>query len=299
MKSLTLSHSAQDSMKTYGKSFYFASMVFNKSTAKKVFLLYQYCRYVDDCADELGEAESKVKLKELSECLEDPANCNNTYLKSLVSELLSYGIPSKELMTLLDGALFDSNGNKISNETEFIDYCYMVAGVVGKMMTPIIGVDHNNAKYFAIDLGIAMQITNICRDVLEDFKNNRIYLYQLKLNTNDESGLNTKYNRNVIKDYIHLSESYYKSAFNGLKYIPLRSRFTILVASDVYRAIGKKIKKKGYSIVFKQRVYLTTFEKVYVSLMSVFKMLNPKFWFIKKAHDSRLHQSLSSKFKEV
>lgn len=298
MNSLTLSHSAKDSMKTYGKSFYFASMVFNKTIATKVFLLYQYCRYVDDCADELEESESREKLKELKSCLDDPSNCTNHHLQTLVYDLLSFGIASKDLTTLLNGALFDCNKKKITSEADLIDYCYMVAGVVGKMMIPVIGVRDNNAKAFAIDLGIAMQITNICRDVLEDFKNSRVYLYSFEFNKS-EACLNTRDNARVIKNYISLSETYYKSAFNGLKYIPIRSRVAILIASDVYRAIGKKIKKKGYTIVFKERVYLNTFEKILVSLVSISKLLNPKFWFFKKEHNQDLHKCLSKKFKEV
>lgn len=299
MKSLTLSHPAQDSMRTYGKSFYFASMVFKKSTAKKVFLLYQYCRYVDDCADELSDEESKIKLIEISNCLDNPTTCENKNLQTLISELLSYGVSQKDLKTLLEGALFDSDGKKITNETDFIDYCYMVAGVVGKMMSPVIGIQNPNAAKFAIDLGIAMQITNICRDVLEDFKNGRVYLYPLNCNFNTPQSLDTPQNASVVEHYLQLSEKYYKSAFLGLKYIPIRSRFAILVASDIYRAIGKKIKKKGCTVVFRQRVYLTTFEKVIVSFFSILKSLNPKFWLISKPHNKTLHKNLSEKFKGV
>lgn len=278
-------------MRHYGKSFYFASMVFSEATALKVFRLYQYCRYVDDCGDELNPIEGRRRLKELNEIIDGNLNTDLKDLERLVQNILLTGVKPEDLKVLITGALYESNGHFIASKKDLIHYCYLVAGVVGKMMCPLIGVSDEKASPYAIDLGIGMQLTNICRDVLEDSKNDRFYLWELEL-TKDNS-LNTKSNKEIVLSYLKLADCYYQSAFRGLSYIPFRSRVAIFIASEVYRAIGKKIKSKG-DRMFKERIYLNTLEKCWVCLKSSLKLFHPSFW-RPRSHETSLHSDLKLK----
>ena len=299
MKSLDLSQSPQEVMHHYGKSFYFASMVFSKPTAVKVFSLYQFCRYVDDCGDELDPIDGQKRLNTLVEIIDGKIS-EPTNLYKLVTNILDSGVKPQDLKILINGALYEAKGHHVSSKQDLIHYCYLVAGVVGKMMCPLIGVKKTNAEPYSIDMGIGMQLTNICRDVLEDHENDRYYLWELEpkfkyTSTSDSGALDTEENRAIVLKYLDLADVYYKSAFRGLSYIPFRSRVAIFVASEIYRAIGKKI-RKSKNKVFYQRIYLNTFEKFWVCFKSSLKILRPAFW-KSKTHESDLHIELKESLK--
>ncbi len=222
-------------------------------------------------------------------------------LVSLVEKLESYGISKSYLNILVEGALFDVNKKTIQTQSDLIRYCFHVAGVVGLMMCPLIFVRDRKAHAFAVDLGIGMQLTNICRDVLEDAKNERIYLPSLDLkekNVNlfgltsqikitSDSGNEIANLKELVKRQLDLADVYYKSSFKGLAYIPLRPRFAILLASNIYKAIGDKIRKQGYNVL-SGRTYLSKTEKVWVSIKAFFKVFHKNFW-VAGSHDPRLH----------
>lgn len=180
---------------------------------------------------------------------------------------------------LLDGALFDVNEGKIISRDDLLVYCYKVAGVVGLMMTKVIGVKDKDANAFAIDLGLGMQLTNICRDVLEDAKNGRTYLpkdeldsqkveiSQIQRNGETPSSLKT-----VVSFYLALADTYYDSAISGLHFIPWRARFVILLAARLYQAIGHKIRHNGFDVL-RGRTYLNTFEKMMISIKVLFEFM--------------------------
>lgn len=325
--------SPETMMFNHGKSFYFASQVFSKKIFIRISYLYAFCRFVDDTADEQSPETALSELKfisnQISEMpqtvngLEDSPFSNNVSknscndlsklptshipsktkiqisLTELILKLNHYGVENTHLLVLTEGALFDVEQNVIQTKSQLIQYCYMVAGVVGQMMCPLIQVQDKKAKPFAIDLGIGMQLTNICRDVLEDAKNGRTYLpledlnsKQLNILTLSQLGQTPIELRNLIKKYLHLADVYYQSSFHGLAYIPLRPRIAILLASNIYRSIGLKIKKNNYDVL-KGRVFLTTSEKVWVSFKSLIKMLHLRFWFA-GTHHTILHEDLKS-----
>jgi phytoene synthase len=308
LNSLDLNIDSEKVIKEYGTSFYFASRVLSKNTAIKIFKLYQFCRYVDDCADELTDLESTDKLNNLKEIINDlevsytsmkaspkslsrePTDLTSfeleqhLKLKTLVSEILDAGVLKNDLLTLIKGALYEAEGNSVDSDDSLMHYCYLVAGVVGKMMCPLLGVKNKKAQSYSIDLGLGMQLTNICRDVLEDFKNKRSYLWSLK--PVGES-LDTDSNLKIVHSYIKTADLYYNRAFKGFCFIPLRSRLCILFASEIYKAIGHKIKRNSNE-VFYSRCYLTTFEKVFVCFKSLIKIAKPSFWVFKDKRNKLL-----------
>ena len=267
-----------NSIKKHGKSFYWASFFLPKRNKKIASELYSICRFFDDLADENDDDQTKWLSEEFKKINDDLNHPINIFFRS-------NNISLEVLGDLINGLIKDQKKVRIKNEKELIEYSYQVAGTVGLMMSPIIMVNDNKANKHAIDLGIAMQLTNIARDIYDDALMNRIYLPQdwienieieeLRYNL---SGKKLFHIEEATRKIIELSETYYKNGFAGMKYIPVKTRLAIFFAAKIYRAIGQKIKKKGYKYS-SERVYVTKFEKLLVTLTSIpeFFLLNHKY----------------------
>ena len=255
-------------MAEHGKSFYFASLVFSQSDLKKIATLYKLCRFIDDCADELPEAESVLAVASIFADLENPQNV--TPFNLLMKEVEAWGVERAQIRELLIGAEFDVRGGEIRTEEDLMLYCFRVAGVVGLMMCPLIGVTDRAAHAHAVDLGIGMQLTNICRDVSEDADRGRFYLPGVSLSVSHEL-------RDHIKETLEKADLYYFSAYDGLCHIPVRARFVIFLAGELYRHIGLKIRRNNYA-VFGRRTYLNLGEKIVVTLKTILKLRKSFFW---------------------
>ena len=313
-------------MSKHGKSFHFASQVFSQNVFIRISYLYAFCRFVDDTADEQAAVPALQDLNMIKEKLSQTINYEAEYsplpmpesieekqqqkniskdqsakneisVNDLISKLVKFGIKKEYLNVLVDGALFDVTAQKIQNTKDLIRYCYHVAGVVGLMMCPLIFVRDKKAYAFAIDLGIGMQITNICRDVLEDAKNNRTYLpldalNEANLNLQDfkQQGSSPKALKTIMREHLDLADVYYRSSFMGLAYIPLRPRIAILFASEIYRGIGQKLRRQDFEVL-QGRVYLNKLEKVLVSLKALLKAFHPRFW-SPGVHNPVLHSAI-------
>lgn len=283
-------------MQKHGKSFYFASQIFSEKQFNQVADLYQFCRYVDDLADEFEPETSKRLLKSLRAELEQ--NSLSPDHEKLFRPLLNAGIKNSYMIELIDGALFDLFEGKIQTLQDLMVYCYQVAGVVGLMMCPLLGVKDASAQSHAIDLGIGMQLTNITRDILEDAQNNRCYIPQTILEDHSVStrslelkGATPENLKTVIRFLLDRADQYYFSARKGFAFIPFRPRLAILIASEVYRSIGKKIRNQDFNVL-SGRTYLSTTEKVLVSLGCLRFLLHPNFW-MKKSHKSGMHSLIN------
>jgi phytoene synthase len=285
-----LTQSPEKVMANHGKSFFWASQVFSKPMLNSVARLYTFCRYVDDLADECPPDESQELLTKLMEQLgKGDAGFEDIFGPGKIDKIFA--------AELLDGALFDVKGQDIVTRKDLMVYCYKVAGVVGLMMTKVIGVKNPVAYSQAVDLGVAMQLTNICRDVLEDANNNRTYLPTKEL---EEAGLNVTLIakkgktpvalKKIVAFYLETADVYYNSAKQGMGHIPLRARFAILLAARLYQAIGHKLRHNQYNVL-SGRTYLNKFEKLLVSFKTCFEVFTPSFWRTTK-HNLELHQDL-------
>ena len=258
------------SIKSEGKSFYWASFFLPKKNRIAASRLYSICRYLDDVADN-SKLDTSSQIKNIfNQIKENESSEINIFFKK---NNINLGI----LKDLIDGLISDQQNVRVTDEKELIDYSYKVAGTVGLMMLPIINTKNAEARKHAIDLGIAMQLTNIARDVYEDSKMKRIYLpanwipdVSLKNLTDFHNKSLKKDERisNAIHEVIDLSDKFYENGFAGLKYIPLSTRLGIFIAANVYRGIGIKIKsnKKKY---FRERVYLNLLEKSLITVKSI------------------------------
>ena len=161
----------------YAKSFYWAGFFLPKKVFIKCSALYDFCRTVDNIADD--EAEIDIKKSKLLDFKNNfnNKNYNDPIIKNMWSLIHSFGISTKIINDLFDGIETDlKNRVQLNSKKDLLIYSYRVAGSVGLMMAKILNVKNQTALKSAIDLGIAMQLTNISRDVVEDAKNNRSYI---------------------------------------------------------------------------------------------------------------------------
>tara|TARA_B100001121_G_scaffold71539_1_gene63351 strand:+ start:84 stop:935 length:852 start_codon:yes stop_codon:yes gene_type:complete len=245
----------------YAKSFNWAGFFLPKKTYEKCSALYDFCREADNIADD----ESKIELKKDNFIKFRENFINKTYddpiIKNIWDLINEFNISTEILEDLFEGINSDIKESvKINSKKELLIYSYRVAGTVGLMMAKILNVTKKQSLKSAIDLGIAMQLTNISRDVMEDKKNNRIYI-----NDSFED----------IESTIKLSEKFYKNSFNSIKEIPLSCRFSILVARRVYRKIGYKILKKKNIENYKKsgKIYVSNIEKIIETFLSFFDLI--------------------------
>jgi len=251
----------QSYLSIYAKSFNWAGFFLPKQTYLKCSALYDFCRVADNIAD----SNEAIEIKKIK-FLDFQNNFNNQkdddpIIKNMWQLIEEFNIPIKVVQDLLDGINSDIQENiKIHKKKDLLIYSYRVAGTVGLMMAKILRVSKKNSLKSAIDLGIAMQLTNISRDVVEDLNYGRSYI-----------DLNFEQIRSTIK----LSENYYENSFYSIKEIPFAFRFAILVARRVYRKIGYKILNKQNLENYKKsgKIYVSNFEKIIETLLSIFDLI--------------------------
>ena len=251
----------QSYLSIYAKSFNWAGFFLPKQTYLKCSALYDFCRVADNIAD----SDEAIEIKK-RKFLDFQDNFNNQkfddpVIKNMWQLIKEFHIPLKVVQDLLDGINSDIQQSiKLHKKKDLLLYSYRVAGTVGLMMAKILRVNKKDSLKSAIDLGIAMQLTNISRDVVEDLNFGRSYI-----------DLNFEEIRSTIK----LSESYYENSFYSIKEIPLAFRFAILVARRVYRKIGYKILKKQNLENYKKsgKIYVTKIEKIIETLCSVYDLI--------------------------
>ena len=245
----------------YAKSFNWAGFFLPKETYANCSILYDFCRTADNIADEQNSLDFKKKnFEEFKEAF-NKKDRNNSIIKNIWELIEKFNISTKIIDDLFDGIDSDIREKvKLNSKKELLIYSYRVAGTVGLMMAKILKVNDKESLRSAIDLGIAMQLTNISRDVIEDKKNNRIYI---------SADLET------IKSTILFAEKFYENSFYAMKKIPLSLRFSIIVARRIYRKIGLKIIKIKSFEDYKNsgKIYVNKFEKILETILSIFDLI--------------------------
>ena len=246
-----------DLLKSHAKSFYWASFFLSKKIYSKCSALYSFCRTLDDIAD--SSDELKIKKLNFEKFKNDFINkkFDNLIVKAMWKVMGDVNISKKVVFDLFDGVETDLNENvRIKTKKDLLVYSYRVAGTVGLMMSKILKVDNKEALKGAIDLGIAMQLTNIARDVVEDKKRNREYI---------------DYDFITIKETIDNAEIFYEKSFVAISGIPIKSRFSVIIARRVYKKIGDYILKEknieNYSKAGK--IYVPIIGKIIETILSI------------------------------
>ncbi len=246
----------------YARSFSWAGFFLPRETLKKCSVLYDFCRVVDNIADDEDKIEFKEKKFTEFENDFNQKKFNNPIIKNMWGIMEEFNISIKIVQDLLAGIRSDIKEKvEINSKKDLLVYSYRVAGTVGLMMAKILNVTKKNSLKSAIDLGIAMQLTNISRDVLEDSKNNRFYIEE---------------NFEKISSTVNLANRFYEDSFYAIKSIPISFRFSILVARRVYRKIGYKILKKKNLENYQRsgKIYVSNIEKVLETFLSIFDLIS-------------------------
>ena len=269
---------AQQVLSTHAKSFRLASVFLPQESANDAAVVYSFCRLVDDAVDEapslaIAHEEAKAIRAELSGTR--PAR---EEVGAFLDVAQRCEIPLYVAHDLLDGVCSDLGKVMVQTDQELARYCYRVAGTVGLMMSKIMKVKDKEALKGAIDLGIAMQLTNIARDVCEDKARNRQYV---------------KHDFSSIRAIISESHTFYEKSFTSISSIPVKSRFSVIVARRVYRKIGDYILKQNNIDNYNKagKIYVPVFEKVIQTFLSIIDFI--KLLFIKNLnYDNQLNHNI-------
>ncbi|SNT24881.1 phytoene synthase [Noviherbaspirillum humi] len=245
------------------KSFAKAAMLFDRDTRQSVMMLYAWCRYCDDVIDgqtlghdarALSSEEKLDRLQLLREETERVCRGRTSSLPAfaaLQEVVRKHGIERRHLFDLLEGFALDANEASFPTLDHTLRYCYHVAGVVGVMMAQIMGARGEQVLHRAADLGIAFQLTNIARDVRDDWEIGRCYLPEEWLQRRGIARDGIDLDRHRIElhalacDLVQLAEAYYASARIGMSQLPWRSAWAIASALLIYRDIGLQVQAAG------------------------------------------------------
>ena len=262
MSEALLDH-ATETIKVGSKSFAAAARLFDPATRRSVLMLYAWCRHCDDVVDgqelgsstvapsQIGAARELAILREQTarayagDAMSDPA------FAAFQEVALRHAIAPRFAFDHLAGFAMDVEGARYATIEDTLRYCYHVAGVVGLMMASIMGAKDPAVLDRACDLGLAFQLTNIARDIVDDARNGRCYLPNEWLVEAgippDEVGLprHRVALARVAARLVDHAEPYYDSAAGGIKALPLRSSWAIATARNVYRQIGIEVKARG------------------------------------------------------
>jgi phytoene synthase len=251
---------ATQAIRKGSKSFSAASRLLPPDTRQSVVKLYAWCRHCDDVIDgqvlgyPVGNAGSIGQLEALdfqtrrafeAETLHHPA------FAGLQEVVRQHGIPQRYPLDLIDGFRMDVQGNEYQDIGDLLTYCYHVAGAVGVMMAHILGVRDRPTLDRACDLGMAFQLTNIARDVIDDASMGRVYLPRLWLQEAGIAPAEIGLPRNrpalaiIVARMLKVAEPYYASAGIGITHLPKRSAWAIATAHAVYREIGMEVLRLG------------------------------------------------------
>jgi len=254
----------------HGKSFRFAGRFLNKKQLEDCARLYRFCRFVDDLVDKESDILlAQKKLDRIKQNLELDYS-QIPVVQDFIELAKNYQMQTNVVSELVKGIESDLTPALIKNEAELLRYCYRVAGTVGLLMCDVLGVKDPKARPHAIDLGIAMQLTNIARDVVEDAEMGRRYIpgewvgeilpESLTRATTTEKETIKK----SVQRLLSLANLYYESGNAGLRFLPSRARTGIKIAATVYKEIGVVIEEKAYN-VFSGRAYVNLVRKLYVA----------------------------------
>tara|TARA_A100001015_G_scaffold175502_1_gene195214 strand:+ start:414 stop:1304 length:891 start_codon:yes stop_codon:yes gene_type:complete len=258
----------------FAKSFNWAGFFLPKNVYQDCSKLYAFCRVLDDLVDEKTDLElreerfNEIKniYKKTYEIDNNDRNIlNQNEHRLIVNNMIDLAYNNNIKRIILDD-LIDGVGSDLKQKVylrsvkDLLVYSYRVAGTVGLMMAKILNVNDTRSLKGAIDLGIAMQLTNIARDVIEDKKMNRQYI---------------KPDFENIEATLKLADMFYESSYTSIKKIPFKYRFAIIVARRVYREIGRKIIQKRNMENYEKsgKIYVNNFGKIYQTILSLFDLM--------------------------
>lgn len=269
----------RDITRQFAKTFYLATRFLPREKQRSIFAIYALCRYLDNIVDDAADPEfgQNLSAEQLRSVMEEwkthlshaynRFDTDNPILLAFTDMLRSHKISIDLPLGLIDGVCMDITKNRYADFSELYTYSYKVASVVGLMTSEVFGYEDPKALDYAVDLGIAMQLTNILRDIGEDLKRDRIYLPQDEMRhfgVTDESLKSGVIDQNFISMMhfqIRRARHYYERAANGIPLLNRDSRLPVLLAHHNYNRILNRIEENQFD-VFSQRAHLSMSEKL-------------------------------------
>jgi phytoene synthase len=251
----------------HSKTFYMASALLPPNQRLAVRGLYAFCRVSDDLVDEGGTNRMQKLQAWRQHSLSDHPPQNDMVALAWADTRSTYNIPQRYAEQLLDGVASDLTKTRYTTFAELTNYCYSVASTVGLMAMHIIGYESEDAIPYAVKLGVALQLTNILRDVAEDWENGRLYLPQEEMAafgvTEDdiEAGIVDDRWRAFMEFQIARNRKLYEDALPGISLLNEKGRFAIAAAAELYRAILDDIEENDFD-VFIRRAHITKWQKL-------------------------------------
>jgi len=256
----------------YSKSFYLSTRLLPRRKQWATFALYGFCRHIDNLTDNPRDRSEREIVRELKFIESELKTAYRTgesehpIIGPYVSVAKEYGISKEYPLDLIKGVQMDTHKNRYDTFDELYLFAYRVAGVVGLMMTPLLGYKDPQAMEYAENLGIAMQLTNILRDVKEDKDMDRIYipLEEIRMFGLEEKHffeeIMSENFKKLMKFQVDRAHHYYDAADKGIKMLDRDAQFAIYSASKIYRGILRKIELQNYN-PFKGRVFVPQSKK--------------------------------------
>ena len=283
-----------------GKSFHWARRWMAPTHAARATRLYGFCRHIDDLADEGSEDQDPRAAFALITRELVSGVSQNPIVADAIALMHECRIPPALILTFIDGIVSDLGTVRVADESALLRYCYQAAGTVGAMMCRVLGCDDPVALRHAVDLGIAMQLTNICRDVAADAAAGRRYLPASMIGdlapqqlVDPALALQPQLTA-CIDTLLDTADRYYRSGEAGLAHLPVGARCSILVAARVYRAIGTRLRQHG-NAYWRGRTVVPQRTKNLVTVQALLSTpLLPRFWVPAQHHDAALHSALSA-----
>ena len=294
---------AQATFRANAKTFSLAARFLNRNRYEAVARLYAFCRHVDDLADTGNPGSNSATLNAIREDIR-AGKSDNRHVNDLLLLKEEYDLPTELLLDFVDAIIDDQHPRELQTVDDLVRFSYGVASTVGLMMCHIFNVRNPNAFPFAIDLGVAMQISNICRDILEDAERNRIYVPAELLATpvtseglvrGDQAMRNSAYQ--AAQQLLQIADNYYASAALGYGYLPRGVRHTIKIAARLYQAIGDKV-TSSQKTYWQQRSVVSRRRKCSLVLQMLWQRMNEGSSTLlvgKVNHCQQLHKALGNR----
>jgi len=266
---------AKEITRKFARTFYLASLFLPPKKQYASYAIYALCRISDETVDSGDGKDRESGLKKLEEKISGACSGSSTddpLLAAFSQTLKLYHIPREYFDALIRGMRMDLELKRYKNFSSLYEYCYNVAGVVGLIMLKVFGYKDSRAEKYAIKLGIAMQLTNILRDIKEDLCRKRVYLPQEELSEFkvsekqlSEGRLDENFSR-FMRFQIERCRAFYRESLEGVGLIESRiCRFTVLCMGEIYSAILEDIEKNGYD-VFSRRARAGKLKKILLIL---------------------------------
>ncbi len=266
----------------YSKSFYLSASILPRKRRWATYAVYAFCRYADNLIDKPRDRSQQELIDEIDSCAAELRTAYRTgesehpVLGAFVRVAQEYGIPLEYPLDLLRGVKMDIQQQRYRSFNELYLFCYRVAGVVGLMMTHVLGYRDKDAFRYAERLGVAMQLTNILRDIKEDKDMGRVYLPEDELRrfgVLEQDILDEKMTpefRRLMEFQVNRADRYYREAQDGIQMLDRKSRYAISSASRIYRGILRRIEERGFN-PFMGRVFVSNSRKLLILAAEILK----------------------------